>query len=86
MYPELAAFEPTTDQAKAVSLQRQDDKGVSSGTDGEYVATILSLVLDGYVARHVHAPAIAALDPAYLKASKPVRDQVDALLNIPAKP
>lgn len=84
MYPELALFEPTSEQDKALSIQRKEDSGaiVKTNTNGEYAVLQLSLILDSYVARHIVNPTVTKVDPAYIKAPANIRAQVDQLLNI----
>lgn len=82
IYPELAAFDSTKDQDAALTLQRAEDSGTPTATNGAYAVLILNGIMNDYVLRHISSKTEAKLVEAFGKASVADKAAVAAILKV----
>lgn len=82
IYPELAAFNSTPAQDLGLAVQFKQDTDRKSTTPGEYLATIVSGVLDEYASRHVGQVKTTRVVDAFDKATDQEKQQIASILKI----
>lgn len=82
-YPELAAFDSTPEQDKALQIQMKQDPGTGASSPGDYLLKAAVLPqLDGWVTRHLIGVLKSRRDEAYDKATPEDRAISDAALKV----